>query len=285
MATTDARIAVGLPQHPKTKKLVKRLGQAAAWNLVCLILWAASNRSDGDLTGMSVEDIELAADWIGEDGAFVRALVDVKFLDDDDDGFVLHDWHEHNPWAAGAEMRSAKARWNAAKRHHGVAEADRLVPEYAAIRSATSNASSKTLAEGQQQDSNAPSPSPSPSPSLNTSPDGDVATADETAEADPCPHQAIIALYHELCPVGRQVREWTPARAQALRSRWREKPSRQNLDWWRRFFEYVSKSDFLMGRVNTAGKRPFEVSLDWLVKSENFVKVIEGKFENSKEAA
>jgi len=41
----DARISVGLPGHPKTKKLIKRLGQAAAWNLVCLILWAAANRS------------------------------------------------------------------------------------------------------------------------------------------------------------------------------------------------------------------------------------------------
>lgn len=81
------------------------------------------------------------------------------------------------------------------------------------------------------------------------------------------------------------MREWTPARAQALRARWREKPSRQNLDWWRRFFDYVAKSDFLMGRVSTPGKRPFEVSLDWLVKSENFVKVIEGKFENDKVAA
>lgn len=77
---TDARIAVGLPQHPKTKKLIKRLGQSSAWNLVCLILWAASNRSDGNLSGMSVEDIELAADWSGEDGAFVGALVDVGIL-------------------------------------------------------------------------------------------------------------------------------------------------------------------------------------------------------------
>ena len=136
----DARISVGLPGHPKTKKLIKRLGQAAAWNLVCLILWAAANRSDGALHGMSAEDIELAADWAGEDGAFVAALQDVRFLDLDADGFVLHDWHEHNPWAAGADMRSAKARWNAAKRHHGPAEADRLVPEYAAVRSAGSNA-------------------------------------------------------------------------------------------------------------------------------------------------
>ncbi len=159
----DARISVGLPGHPKTKKLIKRHGQASAWSLVCLFLWAASNRPDGDLSGMSVEDIELSSDWAGQDGAFVQALVDVKFLDAVDDGFVLHDWAEHNPWAAGSDKRSAKARWNAAKRHHGIAEADRLVPEYAAVRDASSNASSTEPAQDQKATGNAPSPSPSPS--------------------------------------------------------------------------------------------------------------------------
>lgn len=197
----DARISVGLPGHPKTKKLIKRLGQAAAWNLVCLILWAAANRSDGALHGMSAEDIELAADWAGEDGAFVAALQDVRFLDLDADGFVLHDWHEHNPWAAGADMRSAKARWNAAKRHHGHAEADRLVPEYAAVRNAGSNADVATVAmlpaRQQHQDadatsmlvagtqhasSNAPSPSPSPN---STPPGGGVARKRAAPTATP----------------------------------------------------------------------------------------------------
>jgi hypothetical protein len=170
----DARIAIGLPSHPKTKKLIRRLGQQAGWNLVCLILWTASNRPDGDLCGMSIEDIELAADWHGEDGAFVAALADVRFFDGEDGCYMLHDWHEHNPWAAGSNQRSAKARWNAVKRHHGIAEADRLVPEYAAIRNADRTAicnagnyaASTTPVQGQQSGSNAPSPSPSPS--LNT---------------------------------------------------------------------------------------------------------------------
>ncbi|MBL7091257.1 hypothetical protein [Acidovorax sp.] len=80
----DARLSTGLPNHPKTKKLLRRLGQAAGWNLVCLILWAAANRSDGDLKGMSNEDIELAAEWDGEAGLFVRTLADVRFLDGGD---------------------------------------------------------------------------------------------------------------------------------------------------------------------------------------------------------
>jgi len=224
---TDARIAVGLPQHPKTKKLIKRLGQASAWNLVCLILWAAANRSDGNLSGMSVEDIELSADWSGADGALVDALVAVRFLDEVDGAFMLHDWHEHNPWAAGADMRSAKARWNAAKRHHGAAEADRLVPEYAATRNAGSNASSTNAAEDKQDRSNAPSPSPSPSPiptypsSLRSEGLTDAPAAQTPPPPPPKPEkpkreQTTLTAYLDACkeakskpiPDGHSVRTW-----------------------------------------------------------------------------
>ncbi|WP_213957129.1 hypothetical protein [Variovorax sp. dw_954] len=107
------------------------------------------------------------------------------------------------------------------------------------------------------------------------------AVAEPSAPADSCPHQQIINLFHEVLPAARRVREWTPARQQALRARWREKSERQNLDWWRKFFGYVSASDFLCGRTKPApGRKPFDLSLDWLCKSENLVKVVEGAYEN-----
>ena len=95
-----------------------------------------------------------------------------------------------------------------------------------------------------------------------------------------CPHEEIISLFHEVLPTARQVRTWTPTRAQALRARWREKANRQDLEWWRRFFEHVSKSDFLMGRTHSQGRPPFDLSLAWLIKPENFAKVIEGAYDN-----
>lgn len=116
-----------------------------------------------------------------------------------------------------------------------------------------------------------------------TSPDGDGENGD--AVVPPCPQQLIIDLYHRLLPTGRQVRDWTPARATALRARWRDKPQRQKLEWWERFFAYCAASDFLTGKTSSPGRKPFEVSLDWLVKAENMAKVIEGAYENEKEAA
>lgn len=110
-------------------------------------------------------------------------------------------------------------------------------------------------------------------------------TAATVLPVDSCPHLAIIDLYHQLCPFGSQIREWTPARQQLLRTRWREKAQRQNLDWWQRFFEYVAGSDFLSGKATTPGRKPFQLGLEWLLKSENFVKVIEGKYENERAAA
>lgn len=120
-------------------------------------------------------------------------------------------------------------------------------------------------------------------PIANISPNGDGENG--AAVVHDCPQQEIIEAYHRLIPSGRQVREWTPARGAALRARWREKPARQKLAWWERFFAYVAASDFLTGKTCTPGRKPFEVSLDWLVKAENMAKVIEGAYENEKVAA
>jgi hypothetical protein len=96
----------------------------------------------------------------------------------------------------------------------------------------------------------------------------------------PCPHQQIIALYHEVLPMCPQIRNWTPARAVQLRARWNEDERRQNLDYWRKFFEYVKNCDFLVGKVNGQGRRPFFADLEWMVKSANFTKIREGKYAN-----
>lgn len=93
-----------------------------------------------------------------------------------------------------------------------------------------------------------------------------------------CPHQEIIAAYHEALPVSPRIRDWTQARSALLRNRWNEDPARQNLEYWKRLFAYVAESDFLTGRVSTHGRRPFVASLEWLLKAENFAKVREGRY-------
>jgi len=90
-----------------------------------------------------------------------------------------------------------------------------------------------------------------------------------------CPHERIVALYHEVLPKLPAVRVWNEKRRRALQSRWREDESRQNLEFWGKYFRYVSTSNFLCGRTGA-----FQATLEWLVNSSNFVKVIEGNYEN-----
>lgn len=89
-----------------------------------------------------------------------------------------------------------------------------------------------------------------------------------------CPHQEIIRLYHEKLPELAGVKVWNKKRMALLQARWREDESRQSLEFWGKFFNYVSKSNWLMGRTNE-----WQCNLEWLLNSSNFVKVLEGNYE------
>lgn len=112
----DVRIATGLRNHRKTKRLRRMLGAEGCWSLVCLFLWAGDERWTGDLSGLSDEDIEEEAAWEGEPGALVAALVEVRFLVGAEGGRSIHDWQEHNPYASTRGERVQKARKAAAAR-------------------------------------------------------------------------------------------------------------------------------------------------------------------------
>lgn len=90
-----------------------------------------------------------------------------------------------------------------------------------------------------------------------------------------CPHEEIIDLYHEALPNNPHIAKWTPNRKKNLQARWKDEP---DLEAWRKFFKYVSKSDFLTGKINSPGRRPFFATLDWLIKQDNYTKVIEGRY-------
>jgi hypothetical protein len=95
-----------------------------------------------------------------------------------------------------------------------------------------------------------------------------------------CPHEEIIAAYHETLPTLPHVRQWTAKRKGYLRARWDESAERQTVQWWREFFAYVGGCPFLVGKVGGRdGRASFEADLEWLVTEGNFVKVIEGKYE------
>ena len=107
----DFRVKPGFFTHFKTGRLISSLDYEGVVKLLCLWGWAAEHRPSGVLSGMTGDDIEFAVAWTGQKGLFVNELVRIGWLDIMDDGvFCLHDWQEHNPWVAGAPLRSDMGR-------------------------------------------------------------------------------------------------------------------------------------------------------------------------------
>jgi hypothetical protein len=92
-----------------------------------------------------------------------------------------------------------------------------------------------------------------------------------------CPHDEILKLYHLILPANPIVREWTAKRQALLRTRWNEKPNRQSLEFWERFFNFVASCDFLVGKT---GEKPFLPNLEWLITPRNFLNIREEKYIN-----
>ena len=96
----DLRIAIGWSRHPKTRRLKKKVGPQGPLSLVALWEFAAIQcPEDGVLRGMSPEEIEEAAEWDGETGAFHAAIVEIRWMEPD--GVSLHDWKEEQPYISG----------------------------------------------------------------------------------------------------------------------------------------------------------------------------------------
>jgi len=90
-----------------------------------------------------------------------------------------------------------------------------------------------------------------------------------------CPHQEIIALYHEILSMMTGIRDWTPARQAILRARWLSKEEYQDVAWWRQFFEYIrDHCPLLIGE----GNRGWKANLDWILQQKHFIKILEGVY-------
>lgn len=88
-------------------------------------------------------------------------------------------------------------------------------------------------------------------------------------------HEKIIDMYAEICP-GRPgvVKSLWPGSASArnLDARLNQDERFQTQEFWQAFFETVAASDWWMGRDE---KWPKGANLHWLVKRDNFRKVVE----------
>lgn len=121
-----------------------------------------------------------------------------------------------------------------------------------------------------------------------------IVVSDSASSRQPaCPHTKILEIWDEVMPATTRRPKpalWTSGRAahKNLTNRWKQcfgiRHSRtgaplysdveSGLLWWRGFFEYCKRSQFLMNQC-----RNFD--LPWLVKRENFIKIQEGNYHDA----
>lgn len=100
-----------------------------------------------------------------------------------------------------------------------------------------------------------------------------------------CPHEKIIALYHECLPMLPTVRIWSEDRRKMLAARWRTlindkgyQTEEEGLGWFKRLFGYIRRSQFLTGETPQKEGHTWRPDLEWIIKPKNLTKIIEGKY-------
>ena len=86
--------------------------------------------------------------------------------------------------------------------------------------------------------------------------------------------KTVVEHYHARCPSLQRVKELTPSRRQVINARMKELKTLEALD---SFLDTVERSDFITGRD---GKWQGKRGIDWIFKQQNFVKILEGNYNN-----
>lgn len=251
----------------------------------CLMLMAAWKR-DGSLKNDDAQMASICRLTPAKWKASREILLD--FFQEDGDRFT----HKR------VTVELEKAKTNSKKKAEAGAEG--ALKRWQIDDSRMADAIADAITEPQAEASQSYAPSPSP---INTN--TNEANASSSPAMPPtisvlpnvpdCPHIRLIEVFGERLPSLPQPKPelWSGKSADAMRARWRwlmtakrgkdgaryATTEDEGVAWMGRFFGYVSKSDFLMGRQGS-----FVCSLQWLMKADNFNKVVQGNYDN-REAA
>lgn len=91
----------------------------------------------------------------------------------------------------------------------------------------------------------------------------------------------VVEIYNELFKgtYARQKEVVTDSLKSSLRTR--IKNDFDSPASWSKFFNSIKNSPFLMGEVQTGDRKPFQLSLEWIVKPANMAKILEGTYHGS----
>jgi hypothetical protein len=284
------KMGVHLRTHPKVVRMASALKAdrlrvvGGLWAVWCVF---DAHSVDGHLPGYSLAAMDEEIGWKG----FGRAMSDIGWLIEQDDGLQAPEYEDHN--GASAKRRATETKRKADSR--GAVDARTKAERVADWKQTKSGQMSapdadKKRARGEerreeeeiQQPTVAPARPPVEQPAT-------LALVQKPTGPPDCPHAEVLTLWAEVLPAMPQhlPSQWRGSRADHLRARWRETAvekgwteREQGLAFLRKLFTYVGQSAFLTGRSTPRdpSKRPFVIELEWLVNPSNWAKVIEGKY-------
>lgn len=91
---------------------------------------------------------------------------------------------------------------------------------------------------------------------------------------NPVPYQKIKDLYNDICKSFSRVITISATRKKAIAARWKEYG--ENIEVFETLFKMAEESNFLRGE----NERHWTATFDWLMKSANMTKVLEGNYKN-----
>jgi hypothetical protein len=252
MANTWLRLWHDMPNDPKWRTIAKASKRTISEVMavyVHLLTNASANATERGRTHcVCSEDIASALDMETEQVDAILMAMEGRVLDQG----LLTGWAKRQP-----------------EKEDGAAERARLWREK----------KKQEKEQNEEEERNRTQPNAKERPDKDT--DKENIQPSSPPKAAPCKTQEIIDLFAECCPSLIQPKVIPDSVKAKIADRWRQSPKHQALEFWRKYFAYCESLDFLTGRATSArGEKPFRVGLEWIVKAENFAKIINGNYSN-----
>ena len=261
MANSWLRLWHDMPTDPKWRTISRVSGQRIGDVIAVFthMLVCASNATErGRTQSFNCEDVASALDLDTEQVAAIIDAMQSRVLDGD----RLKGWEIRQVAREDGSAERAKA-WREAKK---------------ALTSVITNATERKQ-----------------TPDKDTDTDTEINTvAKATLSPDklpPCPHDQLIDLFCQHLPALPQPKKelWEGKNAEAMRQRWKwvltakkrngeryATTKSEAIEWFIRYFSHIEKSDFLTGKNGKFSA----CDLGWLLKADNFAKVLQGNYDN-----
>lgn len=251
MAGEWLKMELSTPDKPEIKRMARILSidkDAVFGKLFRVWAWFDQNSVDGHVDGVVAADIDDIALQVG----FANAMAEVHWITFDLSAqwVTLPKFDRHNGQTAKTRAlkteRQAKWRKNVNKVVDGEASTD-----------------ASTREEKRREDIK-----------TNTN----ILSSPATPKNDPIPYEEIVKLYHEILPTCPKVSLLTNKRKGQIGARWRSGVL-PDLETWKKYFIFISKSRFLMGLIDPPeNKKRFVANLEWITNETNFAKIWEKKY-------